>query len=686
MSFLENELFDVLFPQTAESDLAARIIMTGYALLIAIVVFMGFLFAGERQRAGARGPRWRVFRVACGATVLTLLPVITTLVYSRVTAITPTETVILVAGLLSVIAGGRVAAFFKPLGRSTIDGFPTPTIPVDDELFLNRVRELADRMRLPMPAVHLLRSPSADQQAMGYVVGLPAPTILVTDGLISRLDEDERDAIVCHELAHIANGSLWFIMALMPLAASAGMIAFLSGVTTWFLVIPVMLVGLYRFLMRPAELDCDLRAARAMGFPETATALRKVHRLGLESHTCGWLLKLIYATTTHPSLAARLACLRRHASGDDLPRLPDSSVKSSLAWLAAGTWLACVGVGWWLGRLNSWPALIASGALLLVATITPWLLLQASLPAAVLRYKFLGYWRQNGWLNVGLAVAAVVIFVAWRQLARMSEFPLTHSAMSPLLSIPIMLGLAALALLMIRKSQQNTAHRAMLAAWSQHDFELVLSVSRRYARIVAKDVGLRHLRAGSLAILGNRPQAIVEFEELIASDPKYEPHYIALASVLIDDGTPEKVLPLAELVLERFPSGNGHALASRALRRLGRLDEAQLHLESVLTMQPENGSVWGAAAGIAMDRGDYVKARKLLKIAEEKTPGTPQSIIESARLASRTEPPEQAAEKLNRAIAHIQNNPMLMRQSDLALMQKELGELTTRIAASSCHS
>jgi Zn-dependent protease with chaperone function len=44
----------------------------------------------------------------------------------------------------------------------------------------------------------------------------------VTDGLISRLDDDERDAIVCHELGHVANGSLWFLMALMPLAASAG--------------------------------------------------------------------------------------------------------------------------------------------------------------------------------------------------------------------------------------------------------------------------------------------------------------------------------------------------------------------------------------------------------------------------------------------------------------------------------
>jgi predicted Zn-dependent protease len=102
--------------------------------------------------------------------------------------------------------------------------------------------------------------------------------------------------------------------------------------------------------------------------------------------------------------------------------------------------------------------------------------------------------------------------------------------------------------------------------------------------------------------------------------------------------------------------------------------------------KPENGSVWGAAAGIAMDRGDYAKASELLKIAEEKTPGTPQSIIEGARLAFRTEPPEQAADKLKRAIAHIQNNPILMRQSDLALMRKELDELNSNIEASSSHS
>jgi hypothetical protein len=81
-----------------------------------------------------------------------------------------------------------------------------------------------------------------------------------------------------------------------------------------------------------------------------------------------------------------------------------------------------------------------SGALLVVATITPWLLLQASLPKEVLRYKFLGYWGQNEWLNVGLAVAAVVHLRGLAQLAQMSNFPPGHSAMSPLLSIPIMLG------------------------------------------------------------------------------------------------------------------------------------------------------------------------------------------------------------------------------------------------------
>ncbi len=49
---------------------------------------------------------------------------------------------------------------------------------------------------------------------------LPAPQLVVTDGILQRLSSAESDAIVAHELAHIANGSLWFLYGIFPAACA----------------------------------------------------------------------------------------------------------------------------------------------------------------------------------------------------------------------------------------------------------------------------------------------------------------------------------------------------------------------------------------------------------------------------------------------------------------------------------
>src|SRR5204863_4136379 len=79
---------------------------------------------------------------------------------------------------------------------------------VTDEAFLARIAELARQMNVPVPLVRLWPSITGSQQALAFVGCLPAPQMAVTDGILQRLSPAERDAVVAHELGHVANGSL----------------------------------------------------------------------------------------------------------------------------------------------------------------------------------------------------------------------------------------------------------------------------------------------------------------------------------------------------------------------------------------------------------------------------------------------------------------------------------------------
>ena len=64
-------------------------------------------------------------------------------------------------------------------------------------------------MNVPVPLVRLRPSITGSQQALAFAGCLPAPQLVVSDGILQRLSPAERDAIVAHELGHVANGSLW---------------------------------------------------------------------------------------------------------------------------------------------------------------------------------------------------------------------------------------------------------------------------------------------------------------------------------------------------------------------------------------------------------------------------------------------------------------------------------------------
>jgi len=87
--------------------------------------------------------------------------------------------------------------------------------PADDataEGVRERVTRLAAGADLPAPTVRVVRSRAPIAAAVGYRPA--ASTVVVSTGLVEALDADERDAVLAHELAHVANRDAAVLTAL----------------------------------------------------------------------------------------------------------------------------------------------------------------------------------------------------------------------------------------------------------------------------------------------------------------------------------------------------------------------------------------------------------------------------------------------------------------------------------------
>jgi heat shock protein HtpX len=87
----------------------------------------------------------------------------------------------------------------------------------------NVVEEIAIAGGLPKPAVYVI--PDADPNAFATGTGPERASIAVTRGLIERLDRDELQGVVAHELSHVKN---YDVRLMTVVAALAGAILLLS--------------------------------------------------------------------------------------------------------------------------------------------------------------------------------------------------------------------------------------------------------------------------------------------------------------------------------------------------------------------------------------------------------------------------------------------------------------------------
>jgi Zn-dependent protease with chaperone function len=188
---------------------------------------------------------------------------------------------------------------------------PFCAAPVVDSAVLASTARIAAAMKIQTPKLWLDRRLGKRTGISAFVFFLAQPTVFITEGLIHRLSADERDAILAHELAHIANRSLWLRCAILPISFA---LVVLAGKTHDFSA--ALLLGLFfyvgarRILSRYYEADCDRRAAVVIGFSTMISALQKIHAAH-HLRNRGFWSTLAYACATHPSREVRLSLLLR---------------------------------------------------------------------------------------------------------------------------------------------------------------------------------------------------------------------------------------------------------------------------------------------------------------------------------------------------------------------------------------
>jgi len=117
----------------------------------------------------------------------------------------------LTIGALLVCAIGLVSVQARYGSRTVVAGLDLDELEDNDHRTVAaRVRRLATQADVPVPSVAIAEHPEPGCLTVGVQ---RSPTIVVTTGLLDRLDDAELDAALAHEVAHIANRDLPLVTA-----------------------------------------------------------------------------------------------------------------------------------------------------------------------------------------------------------------------------------------------------------------------------------------------------------------------------------------------------------------------------------------------------------------------------------------------------------------------------------------
>lgn len=609
-----------------------------------IVAFACCALAARRHAMQTGASRGRVLLVSLVVAVVASLPVLLTLaLYDGDGALG--EIVGFAAFPLSLAFGVR---FLRP--PISMPGSKDALPVVEDVAFLARIAELAAAFGLSPPVVRLLRSNHGNLAAQAFAGGLFAPTLVVSDGIVHRLEPDERDAIVGHELAHVSTGSLWILMLAFVGGWALG-VPFAGGLS--FLTGALLTANLWaivtKVVQRHYELVCDREAARVVGHAAVSGGLGKIHRVHVVPEQ-GWLPLLFHATASHPHHAVRAAALAEAEGGGDPAERKALAARARPHRIASvvmfAVWIGAVAatVRYGGGEEHRW--LFATLLLLLLAK-GPLLLIGLVMKKWRRQRRRVGFRSATDrWMRRGVIVGLVGYLLLL--------LPEPLDRVGPALIIPagVVVIVAALRGRHSRKLRQRVGAPLARQAWG----EAILAAEASPERL-AKDPALQHDVALCRALAGDRAAARAGLEPIVRDWPEVRVASISLALLTMADA-PERALAYADRLIDALPDDPiGPLLRGRALLKLGRIDEAEAAARAALAIEPDDASARTILSDVHLARGDVPAAAAACREAFEEEPGSAEVRLARARLAVASESREQARRAVEEAVEAAEAAP-----------------------------
>lgn len=621
-------------------------VLLGLAGLFSVGCFLLCLRWGLRQKYEANGTWWQLLGVSAFVTTIWTIPVAVAAAMTGFNIGHPPGAVWW--GFIGIFVFFYIRGTMKPPNLTYVGKEALPEC--DSPEMLARVDRLSKRIGVATPTVRTQRAMNhASDSAAAFVGGLAPHSIVLYDTILSQLRDDEQDAIIGHELGHVANRSIWVYSAFPPLATSAMVIlSFFGGGAFGVMTGSALRVGSFRLLSRWFEYDCDRRAALATSPEATARGLRRIyarHVLGKS----GLLPDIVHSTSTHPSLNERIHALDELASsraagdGQSVAVSYDAgrvALCRKLVVFFASIWLYLTVYGITATLVNG--DLLIPMLALFAAVSGPFVFIMLASRRAlrIARIRTTGRWR---WSNLTLrrkfgvvSLAGVVVLMVmlgvWPESVT-PDVPGANRSSALVTAVALMISLVGI-LIGFSGTTTHSGKNAKLAqaitgAVQRNDFDGVIEICRNNYDIVKHDKQLRY--SGAAALLATRQvEKFIPYCEKIRGDfPHFPPPAISLATVYVDHGEPEKALQALRDIEKDLHKADPlpAVMSSRALVALGQLDEAKQQSDRGLELAPDDVSAMAQAALVAMAMSDFDEADRLIEQGSDLLPAEPLLIV-----------------------------------------------------------
>ena len=157
--------------------------------------------------------------------------------------------------------------------------------------------------------------------------------------------------------------------------------------------------------------------------------------------------------------------------------------------------------------------------------------------------------------------------------------------------------------------------------WGKRDLKVLESLYDEYQNRFPKDPAGYEMRAGFLANTGRMPEAIAEYERLIAVNPNYAIAYNTLGYYWSKKGETAK----GEDYLKRYRflapnDANPYDSLGELYAFAGRYDEAEENLKKAIAVKDDFYAAWGHLGTVEVGRGNPLKAAEYFRKGSDNAP------------------------------------------------------------------